>query len=151
MSATRNGERGSTTPMLIGLALMLMLLVTVVDAASRLFLAERTLAATADGAAVAAADALDEPAYYRTDTHSVVPLRRSRVEEVVREYAERTRLADRWPEFELVPTLDDDATTVTVVGVARVRVPLVDAVTGGQGGSGYVVSASASARTPLEP
>ena len=50
--------------MIIGFALILGLLVTVVVAASRVFLFQRELSAMADGAALSAADGIDTSAIY---------------------------------------------------------------------------------------
>jgi uncharacterized membrane protein len=68
MSPGRHGrarrQRGAISPMIIGFALILGLLVTVVVAASRVFLFQRELSAMADGAALSAADGIDTGAIY---------------------------------------------------------------------------------------
>jgi len=71
---TRRGERGAVTVMTIGLFLAVALLGVVVIDASHAFLERRELDNLADGAALAAADTLDEDAFYtsgavRVDAH----------------------------------------------------------------------------------
>lgn len=58
-------ERGTVTIMTIGFLLLLGLLTVVVVDASAAFLERQRLNNLADGAALAAADGLDEPGFYR--------------------------------------------------------------------------------------
>jgi len=62
----RQSERGQITVMTIGFFLVIALLGVVVVDASHVFLERRELDNLADGAALVAADALDEDAFYTT-------------------------------------------------------------------------------------
>jgi len=62
----RHDEDGQVLILTVFLAVVLVGLVAVVVDASAAFLARRSLAGTADGAALAAAQEIDLPAYYRT-------------------------------------------------------------------------------------
>jgi uncharacterized membrane protein len=143
-------SRGSITPLILGFALVTMLLITVIVAASRIFLAQRALASAADGAAVAAADSLDEPAYYRRPAGiRALPLRESQVDAAVQQYVESAALAARFDSLEVSPALSPDATTVTVQLSARVKLPFVNAVMTASGDGSWGVQAEGSARTPV--
>lgn len=77
------GERGQITVMTIGFFLVVALLGVVVVDTSHVFLERRELDNLADGAALAAADALDEDAFY---TSGVVAADRSSVRRRVARY-----------------------------------------------------------------
>lgn len=64
MSRHRGGEQGSVTVMTIGFLVVIGLLLAVVVNASSAYLQRQELANLADGAALAAADGLDEAAFY---------------------------------------------------------------------------------------
>lgn len=64
MRRTATGERGSVTVMTIGFLVVIGLLVAVVVNASSAYLQRQELADLTDGAALAAADGLDEAAFY---------------------------------------------------------------------------------------
>lgn len=61
----RGDDRGTMIPLLLGFFLVALLLTVGVTAASKAFLAQRDLQAQCDGAALSAADALDEGGTYR--------------------------------------------------------------------------------------
>jgi hypothetical protein len=61
---SRDGERGSVTPLIIGLAAVLVLLVAVVVDASAAFLRRQQLDSLADAAALAATDGVQGEAVY---------------------------------------------------------------------------------------
>lgn len=61
---TREAERGSVTVMTIGFLVVVALLLAVVVDATAAYLQRQDLANLADGAALAAADGLDEAAFY---------------------------------------------------------------------------------------
>lgn len=64
MRRTATGERGSVTVMTIGFLVVIGLLLAVVVNASSAYLQRQELANLTDGAALAAADGLDEAAFY---------------------------------------------------------------------------------------
>lgn len=66
MSTGRHDERGQTTPLIVGLAVVVMMLIAVVVDASAAYLQRQGLASVADGAALAGADAgsRNEPDLY---------------------------------------------------------------------------------------
>ena len=75
MTARRHAERGNISVMTIGFLVVIGLLTVVVVNASAGFLAKQELANLADGAALAAADGLDEAGFYtdqdvRLDAHA---------------------------------------------------------------------------------
>lgn len=146
-------DRGSIVPLILGFAVLLLLLITVIAGASRLFLVERALSAAADGAASAAAESLDESAYYaRRGVGGPVRLSESHVTSTVQQYVDEAGLRSRFDSLTISPELSVDGTTVTVTARAYVRLPLVNALTSGAAGQqGYPVEVSASARTPVAP
>jgi uncharacterized membrane protein len=119
----------------------LMLIVVVVDV-SALYLARRALAAAADGAALAAAQQIDEPAVYQT-TGAITALPLGNVQQSVARYSAQTDPSGR-------TTLRGDLanpTTVHVDGSRTVTLPLV-----GLFGIGSVtVRASADAEAAVRP
>ena len=112
MSRARR-QRGSISPMIIGFVLILGLLVTVVVAASRVFLFQRELSAMADGAALSAADGIDTSAIYGGNGQV-------RLDQVAATSLARTYLSDSGAGSKF-PGL---ASQVDVVGPTRVQVTL---------------------------
>ena len=99
--------------MIIGFALILGLLVTVVVAASRVFLFQRELSAMADGAALSAADGIDTSAIYAGK--GVVRLDPVAATTLARSYLSDSGAGSRFPGL---------ASQVAVVGPTRVQVKL---------------------------
>lgn len=143
----RRGERGSITPLILGFALVLMLLVTVVHATSTVFLTRRALVAAADGMASAAADSLDESGYYARPGATVLPLDPVEVTAAVEAYARENGLQAKFTEFSAVPMVDEEGTTVTVTCSAVARLPFLNAVVDQDR---FLVTVQASARTPVQ-
>jgi uncharacterized membrane protein len=79
-------QRGSVTPMIIGFCVILLMLIGVVTAASKVFLVQRQLASVADAAALAGADAVDTAAIYQTS--SSIRLDPAAVDAAVAQYVE---------------------------------------------------------------
>lgn len=143
------GDAGQLTVLVIGFTMIVVLLITVVVNASRVFLVHRALSAAADGAAVAAADALDEPAYYAgARPPDTLPLSSSAVAAAVDNYAASAGLASRFESFQAAGGLAPDGTTVSATCSTVVRLPLVNLVSARYAG-GLPVSVTASARSPL--
>jgi uncharacterized membrane protein len=108
------GQRGAISPMIIGFALILALLVSVVVAASRVFLFQRELSAMADGAALSAADGIDTSGIYSHE-NGEVRLDPVSASNLARSYLSDSNATDRFPGL---------ATDVTVVTPTRVQVRL---------------------------
>jgi Putative Flp pilus-assembly TadE/G-like len=140
-------DGGSLSVLILGLVAVLVVLVTVVVNASKAFLVQRSLSAAADGAAVAAANALDETAVYGGGLTDTVPLDARAVRATVLAYADDAALVERFVGFSVVEA-STDGTTATVTMTALVRMPLVSAVSE-RYADGYPVEVTASARSPL--
>ena len=117
---------------------LLGLLVLVVDV-SVLLLAQRGVASAADGAAVAAAQELDESVLYTRGLDRCVPLDEGRVRGVVARYAEEDGLGTR------MAASTPDAFTVQVDAARRVSLPFGSYV----GAGAVTVRSTARARSPL--
>ncbi len=125
--------------LVLGFTVVLLgLLVLVVDV-SVLLLAQRGVASTADGAAVAAAQELDEAALYTRGLQSCVPLDDGRVRAVVRQYAAQAGLGTA------LSASTPDPFTVQVQAARAVSLPFGSYV----GVGSVTVRSSARARSPL--
>jgi Flp pilus assembly protein TadG len=133
------GDDGQILVLTAFLVFVLAGLVAVVVDVSAAFLARRSLASQADGAALAAAQSVDLEAFYRGDDPDALPL--AGVDDVVRDY-----VAANFPETDVVAvSLSGDGTAVTVTLRRRLALPL--APPGSPDGVG--VTADATARLPL--
>jgi len=141
-------DEGQVVLLIVGFAVMAALLVAVVANVSRVFLYERSLAAAADGAAVAASSALEEPAVYDRSRglRDRLPLDPVRAEARVAAYAQDTELPRRFRGFGYSVAVAADTATVTFS--ARVDLPFVGAVVPEYAG-GVPITVTASARSPL--
>ena len=146
---TADGDHGQLILLIIGFMLITALLVTVVVNASKLFLMRRSLAALADGAAVAAANGIDERAVYTNGlAGGSVPLSEGQAEALVRDYLEsyfrETGAARRFPGLQLVDvTTSGGVATVTLR--VRMGLPFVNEVSDDYD-DGVSIRAVASAR-----
>lgn len=95
-SHPRDAERGSVTPLIIGFAIILIMLMTVVVDASKVFLYKRDLAAAADGAALAAADGISEAAIYQGGIGDDIELSQELAEQKVRHYVHANGLVSQF-------------------------------------------------------
>ena len=138
------GDDGTVLVLVLGLALLLLVLVGVVADVSTAVLARRSVASAADGAAVQAAQALDEDRFYADGVAEGVPLSPSGVVERVAAY-EALAQADQ-PGLRLVGDVEGTGTAV-VTASRTVRLPFRRWL-----GAGTVeVRAEARARAPLAP
>lgn len=146
--AARRGDDGQLLILIIGFALVTALLVTVVVNASRLFLMRRSLAALADGAAVAASNGIDEAAIYRGALEGgSVPLDDEAAEAMVRDYLAsyfEGTADNRFPGLQLVDVTSTGGVATVTLRV-RVDLPFVNAVSADYA-DGVPVQATASAR-----
>jgi uncharacterized membrane protein len=138
-------DEGQVTLLILGFAVMLALLVTAVVDVSTLFLQRRALVAVADAAALAAAQEIDQAAYYASGATSGVPLDEQaavaaaldRVDEVKAPQLRGLRVTD----------VSVDGTIVRISVAARVRLPFSNAVVAAP--DGVPLSAEAAATSPL--
>ncbi len=122
------GDGGSVLLLVLGLSIVLMMLVAVVVDVSVVVLAQRGVSSAADGAAVAAAQRLDEASFYETGLGERVPLDDAGVRSTIAAYGAGVRPATR------LQGATQDAFHVVVRGERTVRLPFggflgVDAVT----------------------
>ena len=132
--------------MIIGFAVIVLLMVTVVVNASAAFLARRSLSSWADGAAVLAAQSVAEDAVYTGQVGEVLPLSQAAAREAVGGYVARQGLAGRFEGFRVAEVSVRGDGAVTVAFTARVPMVFVNTVAPG---SAVPVVGSASALAPL--
>ena len=111
-------ERGSITPLIVGFALLVAVLVAVVVDASAAYLRREGLDAVADAAALAATDGLQGEAVYTRGLGDRAEIDAVAARRYVEDYLRSSGALDRYPG--LAWTVTASATTVTV----RVRAPL---------------------------
>ena len=147
-SRADESEQGTVLLLILGLVVLAGLFVTVVIDVSALFLDRRAMIAAADGAALAGAQAVDERTLYTNGLPDSGPLvlDESRAKAAVRSYLENSGVFEDYAG--LVVSIDTTSTTVTVHLAARVRPPVVNAVTPGAGW-GVTVESNATARTAV--
>jgi uncharacterized membrane protein len=140
LRARSRRDDGSVLPLVIGVVVIVVSLVTVVTDVSVLWLQRRALQATVDGAALAGAQAVDLPTVYAGGAHGDLLLDPRPARSAVRAYvrAVPTSLTGL-----RVTTIDVASTTVTVRAQAVATLPFLASLTG----RGVTVVAQASART----
>jgi len=105
--------------LIVGFTAVVLLLIAVVTDVSAVFLARRALTAQADGAAVAAAQAIDEEAFYTgAASPDRLPLDRTAARRAAGEYLAGARIGGG-PVLLRSLTAIDGRVTVTVAGEAR--------------------------------
>lgn len=137
-------DQGTVLVLTLGLVGVLLLLVAVVVDVSVVVLAKRAVASAADGAALAAAQSLDEQALYAGGLTEQAPLSAPLVAETVRAYA--AEAAAGQPDLQLTGTVDGGQ-TATVVASRVVALPFA----GRLGIDQVTVTSIATARAPLTP
>jgi uncharacterized membrane protein len=146
----RTRDEGQLVLLTIGVTLLVALLVTVVVNASRVFLGQRALSAAADGAALAAADALDESAFYGAVPPTTLPLSEAAAAGAVSSYVDTAALTTRFDRFSATSAISADGSTVSVTCSAVVALPFLNVVSA-RYADGVPLSVTASARSPLRP
>ncbi|MCU1602537.1 MAG: Protein of unknown function rane [Frankiales bacterium] len=142
----RRDDEGTILFLTIGLTVVLMLLVAVVIDVSKVVLAKRALAASADGAAIAAAQQADRRSIVENGLGERVPLDRAEVADVVAQYQDEAR--GEQPGLELVGDVDPgDPSTAVVQARRTVALPFV----GWLGVGDVDLRATAHARSPVTP
>lgn len=140
--STSQRDEGSVLVLVVGLAVVLMLLVAVVVDVSALVLQRRSLASTADGAAVSGAQGIDYPAFYAAGPGAGVPLSGSEVAARVAEYA--AGASEDQPGLQLSSAVEGGHVAV-VTARRTVHLPLGS----GLGVGDVEVTAVARARAPV--
>jgi hypothetical protein len=116
------GQRGSVTPLIIGLAAVLVLLVAVVVDASAAFLRRQQLDSLADAAALAATDGVQGEAVYTHGLGERAAIDPAAARRFVATYVESSGARSRFPG--LVYEVRTTADTVVVRLSAPLRLPL---------------------------
>jgi uncharacterized membrane protein len=137
-------DTGSVLPLVIGVLVLVIALLTVVTDVSTLWLARRSLQATVDGAALAGAQAVDLGTVYAGGASGDLRLDPAAARAAVTSYARAVPSARQLDGFR-VTSIAVAATTVTVTARAVVRPPFLAFVTG----SGVTVVADATARNTV--
>ena len=136
------GDDGTVLPLVLGLTGVLLLAVGLVVNVSAVILAKRALASAADGAAVSAAQALDEQAFYAAGLAGGIPLDQDEAARRVAAY--RADVVGAQPG--VVMSVDVDGRTAVVRASRTVTLPLRMLGTGP-----VTVEAVARASAPLAP
>jgi Flp pilus assembly protein TadG len=137
------GDDGTILLLVLGFTAVLVLLVAMVVDVSAVILAKRGVASAADGAAVAAAQQLDQRAVYAKGITDAIPLSPEAVDAVVATFG--ARAAEGQKGLRLTASVDATQTTATVVASRDVRLPFA----GWLGIGAVTVTAIAHARAPL--
>lgn len=141
----RHDDGGQVTVLIIGFVGVVVMLIAVVTSASSVYLARRSLAGAADGAALAAASALDEQQLYTGET-DLLPLDSVHARTAVADYARAAALSSRFDDFRVDEVSVRDG-VVTVVLRSTAHLPYVSL--GGKYAAGVRLRAQASAQAPL--
>jgi Flp pilus assembly protein TadG len=115
-------ERGSITPLVIGFALLVGVLVAVVVDASAAYLRRQGLNSVADAAALAATDGLQGDRVYTHGLDDLAEIDAAAARRYVEEYLRSSGATDRYPG--LTWTVSTTATTVLVRVAAPLDLPL---------------------------
>ena len=138
-------DEGSVLVLMLAFAVVAVLLVAVVTDASALYLTRRSLAGSADGAALAAVQELDRVALYTGRPGEALPLDPDATLDTVRAYAAAADLESRFDDFEIVGVATD-AESVTVTVRASRRLPFLAVFLGAP--DGVEIEATSTARAP---
>jgi uncharacterized membrane protein len=137
-----SGDEGSALPLVIGVVVLVLALVTVVTDVGVLWLQRRSLQATVDGAALAGAQSVDLPQVYAGGAHGDLLLDAASARAAVRTYLAAVPSSKRLTSFRLTQVRVSTA-TLTVRATAVAHPPFLTWLTG----NGVTIVAQASART----
>ena len=140
--APMRSDSGSVLPLVIGVVVIVVALVTVVTDTGVLWLQRRSLQATVDGAALAGAQAVDLPTVYAGGASGDLALDQTAARSAVRAYVRAIPSARRLTTFRVTSVLVRGA-TVTVRATAVAHPPFATWLTG----NGVTIVAEAAART----
>jgi uncharacterized membrane protein len=136
------GDEGSVLPLVIGVVVLVLMLVTVVTDVSVLWLQRRSLQSTVDGAALAGAQAVDLPTVYAGGARGDLTLDPRSARAAVRTYTSGVPSSRRLTSFR-VTAVHVATATVTVRAQAVAKPPFLAWLTG----RGVTMVAEASAKT----
>jgi hypothetical protein len=122
VSGRHHDERGSITPLVIGFALVVAVLVAVVVDASAAYLRRQGLDSVADAAALAATDGLQGDAVYTRGLGDRAEIDPATARQYVEEYLRTSGAVGRYPGLSW--TVTTSATTVAVRVAAPLDLPL---------------------------
>ena len=123
--ARPRGERGQTTLLIVGLAVVLLMMAAVVTDASAAYLQRQGLDAIADGAALTAADAAASSVeVYGSGIGTRLHLDPARARAAVSSYLRRIRATSRYRGLTARVGVDQASGRVTVRVTAPIRLPL---------------------------
>lgn len=144
--ASRGGESGQLTVMIIGFTVLCLLVATTVMAVSAVHIEHKKLLSAADGAAAAAADSFRIADTASSEGPPAAVLAPERVRGVVTTYLERDGAASRFGGLMVAAaTGSPDGRTATVSLSATARIPVVNFLLP----DGVQIQATASARARL--
>jgi Flp pilus assembly protein TadG len=138
-------DEGTILFLVLGFVAILMLVVALVVNVSSVILAKRALASAADGAAVAAAQALDVDALYANGLGQRIPLDQGLAAQRVAAY--QAQADDSQPGLRLAVDVSTDGTTAVVQAERTVDLPFGQML----GFKPVRVEAEARARAPTVP
>ncbi|MDQ1723414.1 MAG: hypothetical protein QOG52_442 [Frankiaceae bacterium] len=124
---TADDDRGTVIPLILIFTLIASLLLLVVIDATALFMGSRSIAAVADGAALAAAQDIDKGTIYTTGgiKGSDLPIDAA-AQQAVDKYVADNNVAGRFPGFQgATAVVDPNTNRVTVTITATVQLPFV--------------------------
>ncbi len=143
MTPRAEGEDGTVLMLVIGFTIVLVVMVGVVVDVSAVVLAKRSVAASADGAAVSAAQALDLDALYRDGLRDQLPLDSAQAASRVAAYEAQAAVGQ--PGLRLSVQVDGRTAVVTATRTVALPFPV-------PGSPGTVdVQSVARARAPAVP
>jgi Flp pilus assembly protein TadG len=137
-------EVGSVTPMIIGFAVVVMMLVGVVVDSSAAFLARQNLNATADAAALAATDGMQGEQVYGAGLGKWARIDPQAARRYVADYLRTSGVRNRYENLRYEVTTDQNRVTVTVHGNVKlpIRVPGVITTTSVSGSAASIIAIS---------
>lgn len=118
MTGARGDERGSITPLIIGFAVVIAMLVAVVVDSSAAFLRRQDLDSVADAAALAATDGVQGDAVYTRGLGDTAQIDAAAARHYVAAYIESSGVLRRFPQ------LSFEVRTTTNTVIVRVHTPL---------------------------
>ena len=140
----RPSEDGQVLILTLGFTVLICLLFSVVVDVSHLYMARRSLVASADAASLAAAQGINASAVYAGKATTTVPLSRTAANKRLTAYVKSAGLPSKFYRFR-VDSMRTNGRWVNVTLSARVRLPIFNAITGRAGSLG--IRASARARS----
>jgi hypothetical protein len=141
-------EDGHITLLIIGFAIIVLLLVTVITNASKAFLWRRSISAWADAAALAASQSVGEGRVYEAGLAARLPVSENDAAQAVDDFIATNGLATTFPSLRREVDVDPAAGTIQVTLVATMPLAFVNVVSD-DFANGVQVAGTASTVAPL--